>query len=83
MLSYPVRIIPTDDGLIVARVPDIPEVAGIGMTEDEAIESARVVLETVLANFCVDGVSIPHPSDICGAPVVTTEKFSPLGLETA
>lgn len=76
MLSYPVRFIPTDEGVVLARLVDIPEVVGLGPNEDVAIEAARVVLEAVLGNICADGAAIPNPSDICGAPVVTTEKFS-------
>ena len=81
MLSYPVRMIPTDDGTVIIRFPDVPEAAGVGDTEQEALDNAKVVLEQVLATYCTDGRAIPTPSDICAAPVVTTEKFSLLGLE--
>ncbi|HEX8667701.1 MAG TPA: type II toxin-antitoxin system HicB family antitoxin [Allosphingosinicella sp.] len=82
MLRYPARIIPTDDGLVLVRLPDVPGAAGTGATEEEALDQARCVLETVLAAHVVDGTPIPAPSDICGAPLVTTDRFSLLGLET-
>ena len=81
MLSYPVRLIPTDDRMVLVRFPDVPEAAAVGGTEEEALESARHVLETVLSTYCVDGRPIPSPSDICGAPMVATEKFSLVGME--
>lgn len=81
MLSYPIRLIPTEDGMVLVRFPDVPEAAAIGATEDEAIEAARRVLDTVLSTYCIDGRAIPSPSDICGAPTIATEKFSVLGLE--
>jgi predicted RNase H-like HicB family nuclease len=81
VLSYPIRLIPTEDGMVLVRFPDVPEAAAIGATEDEAIEAARRVLDTVLSTYCIDGRAIPSPSDICGAPTIATEKFSVLGLE--
>ncbi|MDQ4086520.1 MAG: type II toxin-antitoxin system HicB family antitoxin [Pseudomonadota bacterium] len=81
MLSYPARLIPTEDGLILVRLVDIPEAAAFGATEEEALANAKPILEAVLSSYCVDGRPIPSPSDICGAPAVATEKFSVLGLE--
>ena len=74
-------MIPTDDGHVIVRFPDVPEAAGIGETEQAALDNALVVLEQVLATYCTDGRAIPSPSEICAAPIVTTEKFSLLGLE--
>ncbi|HEX8526055.1 type II toxin-antitoxin system HicB family antitoxin [Allosphingosinicella sp.] len=81
MLSYPVRFIPTEDGSVLVRFPDVPEAAAVGADEDEALEGALHVLESVLSAYCVDGRAIPAPSDICGAPTVATDKFSILGME--
>ena len=81
MLRYPVRIIPTDDGQILVRFPDVPEAAAFGTTEEEALENAVPILEMVLSAYCIDGRQIPSPSDICGAPMIGTDKFSLLGLE--
>ena len=82
MLSYPVRLIPTEEGMVLVRFPDVPEAAAIGADEGEALESARRVLETVLSTYCIDGRAILSPSDICGAPLVATEKFSVVGMDT-
>ena len=81
MLSYPARLIPTEEGLILVRLLDVPEAAAFGSTEEEALANAQPVLEAVLSSYCVDGRAIPSPSDVCGAPMVSTEKFSVLGLE--
>lgn len=81
MLSYPVRLIPTGDGSVLARVVDVPEAAALGASEEEALAAAQRVLETVLSNYCIDGRPIPSPSDVCGAPRIATERFSVLGME--
>jgi predicted RNase H-like HicB family nuclease len=81
MLSYPVRLIPTGDGMVVVRFPDVPEAAAVGANEREALQLAQQVLENVLSSYCLDGRAIPSPSDICGAPIVATEKFSVVGME--
>lgn len=81
MLSYPVRLIPTDDGQILVRFPDVPEAAALGTSEDDALKNALPVLESALSSYCIDGRSIPSPSDICGAPTVTTHRFSLVGAE--
>lgn len=81
MLSYPVRLVPTDDGMVVVRFTDVPEAAAVGSSEEEAMQSAQQVLEAVLSAYCIDGRAIPAPSDICGAPTVTTMKFSLVGME--
>jgi antitoxin HicB len=80
-LSYPARLVPTDDGLVIARFPDVPEASAVGKTEEEALAGAVDVLDAVLGGYVLDGRPIPAPSDICGAPQVETEKFSLLGLE--
>ena len=81
MLSYPVRFIPTEDGMVLLRFPDVPEAAALGATEDEALAAARPILESVLSSYCVDGRPIPAPSDICGAPRVATDRFSVVGMD--
>ena len=62
MLSYPVRFIPTDDGQVLVRFTDVPEAAALGSTEQEALEAAKPILESVLSTYCVDGRPIPAPS---------------------
>lgn len=80
-LAYPARLIPTDDGRVAARFPDVPEACAIGRDEEEALANAVDVLNTVLDGYVLDGRPIPAPSDLCGAPQVETERFSLLGLE--
>lgn len=61
--------------------PDVPEAAAVGISEDDAFEKALPVLESVLAAYVVEGRPIPTPSDICGAPMLATERFSLIGME--
>ena len=81
MLSFPVRLAPGEENKVMLTVPDVPEAVVVGASEEEAISSAPSVIESVLAGYVVEGRPIPAPSDICGAPVVTVEKFSVLGID--
>lgn len=75
MLSYPVRLIPTETGTVLATFPDVPEAVAEGQDEAEAIGRALPVLEEALQRCLREHRSIPPPSDICGAPTITTTMF--------
>lgn len=75
MLSYPVRLIPTAAGTVRATFPDVPEAAVEGQDEAEAMHLAQPVLENALRRCLDEHRAIPQPSDICGAPTITTEMF--------
>lgn len=81
MLSFPVRLGMDDAGMVVLTFPDLPEATVSAASEGEAFAGAQEALEKTLASYVVEGRSIPAPSDVCGAPMVTTEQFSLLGLE--
>ncbi|HEY0044961.1 MAG TPA: hypothetical protein VGB62_10480 [Allosphingosinicella sp.] len=76
MLSYPVRLVPTRDRKVRAVFPDVPQATAEGADEEEALFRARFVLEMCLGHMANHGDRPPTPSDICGAPTVTTDKFS-------
>lgn len=75
MIAYPARIIPTDEGLVLVRFPDVPEAAATGATETEALTIASQVLEAVLRSYRAEGRPLPRPSDICAAPLVEVAGF--------
>ena len=81
MLSYPVRLIPEGNGHVMLTFHDVPEAVVVGDREDDAMDRALPLLETVLCSYVVEGRSIPSPSDVCGAPKVTTERFSVIGMD--
>jgi antitoxin HicB len=81
MLSYPVRLGSRDDGGVILTFPDIPEAAVSADSEEEAMGQALRVLETRLATYVLEGKPIPAPSEIAGAPLITTEQFSLLGFD--
>lgn len=81
MLNYPARLEPREDGAVRLTLPDVPEVAIDAASEEEAMRSAPAMLETILASYVLDGRPIPRPSDICGAPMVGTDRYSLLGVE--
>lgn len=83
MLSYPVRLIPTPDKRVRALVLDVPKACSEGATEDEALANIKHSLELALGHRLHDKKPILAPSDLCGAPTVTTDKFILQLLEKA
>lgn len=81
MLSYPARIIPEEDGTVRLILPDLPEVSVIGVGEEDALNRAPAALESALAGRVLEHQPFPSPSDIGGAPLVSTERFSLLGVD--
>lgn len=75
VLSYPVRLIPTDHKTVRVMFPDVPEAAAEGGTEKEALYQAKFALELALGHRLHSHREIPPPSDIRGAPRVATDKF--------
>ncbi len=59
---------------------DVPEAVIVAAAEDDAFGRAVPVLETVLGGYVLEGRSIPTPSGVCGAPTVTTKRFSTVGM---
>lgn len=76
MLAYPVRLVPTRDGSVRAVFPDVPQAIAEGQDEDDALFRAKFVLEMCLGHMAARGEAPPRPSDICGAPMIETAKFS-------
>jgi antitoxin HicB len=76
MLAYPVRLVPTREGNVRAVFPDVPQAVAEGCDEEDALYRARFVLEMCLGHMLAHGERPPRPSDICGAPTVTTDKFT-------
>lgn len=80
MPIYPARIIPGEDGLVLVTFPDVPEAVVCAAGEAAALERAPEVLDLVLSGYAAEDRPIPEPSDICGAPMVSTDKFGkPVG----
>lgn len=76
MISYPVRLVPTRRGQVKAVFPDLPQAEAEGRDEQDALFRAKFVLETCLGHLLARGEVPPVPSDICGAPRVSTAKFT-------
>ena len=81
MLSYPARLIPEEDGMVMLTLPDVPEVVVVEVGEQAALDRAPAVLESVLAGYVLEHRAFPSPSEIYGAPQVCTERFSLIGVE--
>jgi antitoxin HicB len=83
VLAYPVRLVPTKEGKVRAVFPDVPQAVAEGVDEEDALNRARFVLEMCLGHMVGHGDLPPAPSDICGAPTVTTDKFTRVRDEAA
>ena len=75
MLTYPIALTPGESGLVLFTFPDLPEAVSCARGEDEAMARAVDVLDIILASYRAEGRPIPRPSDIEGAPLVTSERF--------
>ncbi len=76
MISYPVRLVPTGRDTVRVVFPDVPQAVTEGRDEEDALYRAKFVLEMCLGHMAVHGERPPRPSDICGAPTISTDKFS-------
>ena len=77
MPSYPARITPGEDGIVLVTFPDVPEAVVCGAGEEEALERASEVLEIVLAGYESERRPVPKPSRIRNAPQVEPRRFDP------
>ena len=68
-------MIPAEEGMVLVAFPDVPEAIAAGDNEDEALSRAPEMLEMVLGYYVEEGIPIPKPTDICGAPRVATHRF--------
>ena len=75
MPSYPARIIPGEDGLVLVTFPDVPEAVVCAEGEEAALERACEVLDIVLAGYEAECRPIPQPSRMGGAPRVEPRRF--------
>ena len=68
-------MIPAEGDMVLVAFPDVPEAIAAGETEEEALSRAPEVLEMILEYYIDEGLPLPKPSDICGAPKVATHRF--------
>ena len=62
--SYPVNLIPDENGTIVVEFPDVPEAMTVGFDEEKAVEWAQDALIVALTGYLDDRRDIPQPSKI-------------------
>lgn len=59
--SYPVNLIPQDEGGFVVEFPDFPEAITQGENEEDALREAADCLEEAIANRIIMKLDIPLP----------------------
>lgn len=74
MLRYALQLSGRYDGMVMATIPDVPEVVAIGRDDDEAFEQARGALEAALETYEAEGRPFPEPRTT-GNLQVSTERF--------
>ena len=77
MPSYPARIIPGEDGLVLVTFPDVPEAVICAEGEEAALERAPEILDIVLCGYEAQQRPIPAPSVIPDAPRVERRRIDP------
>src|SRR3546814_20723388 len=60
-MKYPIKLTRAD-GAVMATCPDLPELASVGDTPDEALREAVDAIETTLQLYMQDRRGIPAPS---------------------
>ncbi|HST37583.1 MAG TPA: hypothetical protein VLK25_13270 [Allosphingosinicella sp.] len=61
MVAYAVELATRYDGLVIASLPDLPGVTGLGRDDEEALADARDALAEALKGFAADGAAPPEP----------------------
>jgi len=61
MLSYAVELSADDNGTVLARMPEFPEVVTYGEDEAEALARVGEVLEDCLAEYVARRMAVPRP----------------------
>lgn len=62
MISYPVTLIPDDNGTFLITSPDFPELTSFGETVEDSLERAQGALLEAIEARIHDGEPIPQPS---------------------
>lgn len=75
MPTYPARITPGEDGLVLVTFPDVPEAVVCAEGEAAALERASDILDIVLSGYEAEQRPIPEPSRLDDAPTVSTARF--------
>ena len=75
VLAYPVRHEPAKEGGFIVNFPNFPEGWSQGDDREEALVQATDLLETMVANYMVEGWDLPDPSPARGRPLV---RLAPL-----
>ena len=77
MPSYPVRILPGEDGLVLVTFPDVPEAVVCAEGEQAALERAPEILDLVLLGYEAERRPIPRPSRMPEARHVERRQIDP------
>jgi antitoxin HicB len=77
MPSYPARISPGEDGLVLVTFPDVPEAVICAEGEKAALERAPEILDIVLMGYEAERRPIPEPSRMPDAPHVRRRQVDP------
>jgi antitoxin HicB len=78
--TYPVRLVPDDNGTVLVSFPDFAEAHTFGDTKEEALARAVDALVTVMDAYIKDRRDIPRPSKVtryaATLPALMTSKVA-------
>ena len=78
MTNYAVSLARRYDGLVIATLPDLPEVVAFGRDNDEALEEVARSLALTLQRRLADGEAPPLPKARVALSVAPTPDFPQL-----
>ena len=70
-MSWPVELVPQEDGSVLVTFPDIPEALTEGETEADALVEAEDCLLAALGGYVASQRAIPRPSPARGRAMVS------------
>jgi predicted RNase H-like HicB family nuclease len=81
MVAYPAKLARRGENRVMLTLPDVPELVVVAEGEQEALDRAPALLDTILAGYECEHRPMPEPSRIGGAPLIEPKAFSPFDWE--
>ena len=77
MVAYPAKLARRGENKVMLTLPDVPELVVVADGEEEALDRAPALLDTILSGYECEQRPMPEPSRIGGAPLIEPKPASP------
>lgn len=81
MVAYPAKLEHEGENRVMLTLPDVPELVVVADREEEALERAPALLDTILAGYQCEHRPLPRPSDIGDAPLIEPKPAPPFDFD--